>query len=147
MDATFGFWGVWQEAIDQRLGDAAKAPDRFVLAPRARTGMQSMQYLNHLLLAAWLRLEVKTPSELRAHAGRLAHDFDAAQMAWLARLTRRAAASLLGEPPDPADADTAFFIGAAQDSWREALASILALGGVPKTPVGKILRRELRDKK
>jgi superfamily II DNA or RNA helicase len=50
-------------------------------------------------------------------------------MAWPARLARRAAASLLGEAPMPADADTPFFIGAAQDSWREALASILALGG------------------
>ena len=50
-------------------------------------------------------------------------------MAWLARQVRRAAASLLGDAPAPADADAAFFIGAPQDSWREALASILALGG------------------
>ena len=75
---------------------------------------------------------MRTPSarsELRAHAERLAGDFEHAELAWLARLARRAAAALLGEPAAPADAAAPFFIGQMQDSWREALASIMALGG------------------
>ena len=125
----FGFWAVWQEAIDQRLGDSPKAPDRFVLARRERSGLQSTHYLHHLLLAAWLRVDMKAPAEARGHAQQLAADFDAAGMHWLALLARRAAAALRGESPALDDAAQAFFIGAPQDSWREALASILALGG------------------
>ena len=125
----FGFWGVWVDAIDQRLGDAPKAHGHFRQVRHEHSGMQSLQYLHHLLLAAWLRVDVTKPAELREHAAQLAQQYDAAGMAWPARLARRAAASLLGEAPAPADAGTSFFIGAAQDSWREALASILALGG------------------
>ncbi len=125
----FGFWGAWVDAIDQRLGDAPKAHGHFRLMRHELSGMQSLQYLHHLLLAAWLRIEVAKPAELRAHAHRLAEEYDEAGMAWSARLVRRAAASLLGEAPAAADAGAAFFVGAAQDSWREALASILALGG------------------
>jgi len=125
----FGFWGVWVDAIDQRLGDAPKAHGHFRLVRHELSGMQSLQYLHHLLLAAWLRVEVVKPAELREHAALLAQQYDTVGMAWPARLARRAAASLLGEMPTPADAQTPFFIGAAQDSWREALASILALGG------------------
>ena len=124
----FGFWAVWLAAIDQRLGDAPKAHGQFCLSRRERSGLQSMQLLHHLLLAAWLRVGVKAPAELRAHAQALSQEFEQAGMAWSARLARRAATSLLGEPPAAADAGAAFFIGQAQDSWREALASILALG-------------------
>ena len=131
----YGFWGVWQAAIDQRLGDAPKAHEYFRLAHRERSGLQSLQYLHHLLLAAWLRVDVAAPDALRAHAQALSNDFEHAELAWLARLTRRAAASLLGEAAVPADAAAPFFIGAAQDSWREALASILALGGTAAAPV------------
>ena len=125
----FGFWGVWVDAIDQRLGDAPKAHGRFRLARHELSGMQSLQYLHHLLLAAWLRVELPKPAELREHAAALAGQFDATGLHWLAQLARCAAASLLGEAPAAADAAVPFFIGAAQDSWREALASILALGG------------------
>ncbi|HYN61263.1 MAG TPA: DEAD/DEAH box helicase [Rubrivivax sp.] len=125
----YGFWGVWVDAIDQRLGDAPKAHAHFRLTHHELSGMQSLQYLHHLLLAAWLRVEVPKPAELRKHAAALAQQFDAAGMAWPARLVRRAAAALLREAPAAADADMPFFVGAAQDSWREALASIMALGG------------------
>ncbi len=134
----FGFWGPWLSAIDQRLGDAPRAPQHFRLEASERSGLQSLQYLHHLLLAAWLRIEVADAAALRRHAARLAESFDEAQMAWLAQLTRRAAASLLNEACAPADAKTPFFIGDAQDSWREALASILALGG--SEPAGKRAR-------
>ena len=129
-----GYWGVWQAAIDQRLGDAPKAHEYFRLAHHERSGLQSMQYLHHLLLAAWLRVDVAAPDALRAHAQALSRVFEHAELGWLARLARRAAASLLGEAAAPADAATPFFIGAPQDSWREALASILALGGTAAAP-------------
>ncbi len=124
-----GFWGAWQLAIDQRLGDAPKAHEHFQLERTDRSGLPSLQRLHHLLLAAWLRVAVPAPAALRVHAQALSGDFESAGLAWLARLTQRAAASLLDEPAAAADAAVTFFIGAAQDSWREALASIVALGG------------------
>ena len=123
----YSFWGVWIDAIDQRMGDAPKAPQRFCLARREHSGLQSLQYLHHLMLAAWLRIEVTDSAELRAHAQRVAADFEAAELTWLARMTRRSAASLLNEAPLPADASLPFFVGEQQDSWRDALAAILAL--------------------
>ena len=133
---VFGdFWDVWLSAIDQRLGDAPRSPEPFALVRASRSAppswqpMQSLQYLHHLLLAAWLRVDVEKPAVLRAHADALALQFEQARMAWLALLTRRAAAALLNEPPLPADAGAAFFVGAAQDTWRVALAAIVALGG------------------
>ncbi len=138
---AFGFWGVWINAIDQRLGDAPKSAVPFQLARLDSSGLQSLEYLHHLLLAAWLRIDVAAGkpqttlplydlrADLRGHADTLSRSFERAELAWLARLTRRAASALLGEPAAPADAEAPFFIGAAQDSWREALASILALGG------------------
>ena len=124
----FGWWAVWLAAIDQRLGDAPKAHDQFCLRRRERSGLASMQLLHHLLLAAGLRVDVKAPAELREHVHVLSQQFELVGMVWSARLVRRAAASLLGEAPTDADAGAAFFIGQPQDSWREALASILALG-------------------
>ncbi len=124
----FALWAVWLAAIDQRLGDAPKAHDQFCLSRGERSGLASMQQLHHLLLAAWLRVSVKAPDELRKHVQALSQKFELAGMAWSARLARRAAASLLGEPAAADDAGAAFFIGQAQDTWREALASIVALG-------------------
>ncbi|MFZ2650656.1 MAG: hypothetical protein WA210_11190, partial [Burkholderiaceae bacterium] len=89
-----GSWAIWLDAIDQRLGDAPKANSQFQLARARHGGMRSLQYLHHLLLAAWLRVEPAAPAELREHALRLAADFDQADLAWLARLARRAAALL-----------------------------------------------------
>jgi SNF2 family DNA or RNA helicase len=125
----FGMLGVWLSAIDQRLGDAPQDPSQFHLVPVPRSGLQSLQSLQHLLCAAWLRIEPKAPDKVRAHAQELAARFETAQLRWLARLTRRAATMLLGDAPAAADADTPFFVGQAQDRWREALASIMALGG------------------
>ena len=71
----YGFWGVWLRAIDQRLGDAPKAPQNFRLARARHSGLQSLQYLHHLLLAAWLRVEVTAPQALRAHATQLSQAF------------------------------------------------------------------------
>ncbi|MEO7150650.1 MAG: SNF2-related protein, partial [Burkholderiaceae bacterium] len=126
---TSGFWRVWEEAIAQRLGDARRDPERFVLARRAHAGLLSLGYLHHLLLAAWLHLDVKTPLHAPEHAQQLAETFEHAGLRWLALLARRAAATLFDAPVLPADAAQPFFIGAPQDSWREALASIVALGG------------------
>jgi superfamily II DNA or RNA helicase len=142
----FDFWGVWQEAIDQRLGDAPKAHQKFCLVRHEGAYMQSLQYLHHLLLGAWLRVGVAVPASLRAHALALAGEFDAAKMHWLAQLARRAADSLLDEPAAPTDTDAPFFIGPAQDSWREALASILALGGDSPVAAQRKRTTDLQDR-
>ena len=130
----YGLFGVWVSAIDQRLGDAPSAHSQFQLTHATQLDMQSLHYLHHLLLAAWLRLTPADPGALREHAQRLSADFETAELAWLAQLTRRAGAMLLGEAPAAADAAAPFFIGQAQDRWREALASILALGGAAPGP-------------
>ncbi|MFN0299261.1 MAG: DEAD/DEAH box helicase [Burkholderiales bacterium] len=129
MSDLAGIWGVWVNAIDQRLGDAPKSHAQFLLMRDEHIGMQSLEYLHHLLLAAWLRIEPPSPPALRSHTQTLSRSFEQAGLAWLARLARRAAATMLGEEPSASDAAAPFFIGAAQDRWREALASILALGG------------------
>ncbi len=125
----YGLLGVWVGAIDQRLGDAPLTSASFHLVHARQSGMKSFEYLHHLLLAAWLRIEPQAPDKVRAHALALTAQFAAANLAWLAQLTRRAAAMLLGEAPAAADANAPFFVGQAQDRWREALAAILALGG------------------
>ncbi len=140
---AYGVWAIWLEAIDQRLGDAPKAPARFCLERRDGSGLESLHHAHHLLLAAWLRLQVARPDGLRAHADRVAHDFDQAGMHWPARLVRRAAASLLHEPAAGADAGTPFFVGEAQDSWREALDAILALGPGTAQGAGPALQDRL----
>ncbi len=130
----YGLFGIWVNAIDQRLGDAPSEHSRFELLHIENSDMQSLHYLHHLLLAAWLRVEPQAPDKVRAHAQTLAVTFESAELAWLAQLTRRAGAMLLGEAPAAADAAAPFFIGQAQDRWREALASILALGGAAPGP-------------
>jgi superfamily II DNA or RNA helicase len=125
---SLGLLGIWHDAIDQRLGDAAPQQGLFLREREPRLGLNSLNYLHRLLLAAWLRIPVPSPATLRQHAATLADDFTAAGMALLARLTRRAAASLLGEAASAADAPMPFFVGVAQDGWRDTLVAILALG-------------------
>ena len=115
----FGFWGVWVDAIDQRLGDAPKAHGHFRTVRAERSMLQSLQQLHHLLLAAWLRVEVADAAAVRTHAARLAQEYDAAGMHWPARLARRAAASLLGEA-DEADACAVFHRGSTGQLARGA---------------------------
>jgi superfamily II DNA or RNA helicase len=128
----FTFWGLWQEAIDQRLGDAPSAPRHFQLAPWGYPAHALVQ-LHHLLLAAWLRLDVPDAPQLRQHAAQLAQRHEDGGQRWLAALARRAAAALLHEAPDAADAALPFFIHEAQpqEGWRETLAAVLALDGAP----------------
>jgi superfamily II DNA or RNA helicase len=130
----YTFWGLWQSAIDQRLGDSPLNAKHFRLARDANTPRDSLEQLQHLLLAAWLRIDVSPRSaqdRLREHGAYLETRLRNAGLNWLARLTRRALAQLLGETPATEDAAMPFFIGAAQDRWREALASIVALGHGP----------------
>ncbi|MBL8349585.1 MAG: DEAD/DEAH box helicase [Burkholderiaceae bacterium] len=124
------FWGLWQEAIDQRLGDAPRNARRFAFAPPVYGRMHGLMQLDHWLLAAWLGLEPPQPETFRGHAAGLAATYDQAGLAWLAALTRRCAAQLLGEAPDPVDAALPFPIAAPTDRWREALNAIVALGPV-----------------
>ena len=53
----FTYWGLWQSAIDQRLGDSPKNASHFQLARTAGHGRHTLEQVQHLLLAAWLRIE------------------------------------------------------------------------------------------
>ena len=127
---AYTFWGVWQEAIDQRLGDAPRNVRAFAMAPLQGARMHGLMQLNHLLLAAWLGHKPANPVVLGAHADGLAVAYDNASLPWLAMMTRRSTALLLGRPASPADAAAPFPIGAPVDRWREALNAIVALGAV-----------------
>ncbi len=130
----FTFWGIWQSAIDQRLGDSPLSAKHFQLARGTGHPADSLTQLQHLLLAAWLRIEVSPRSaqdRLREHGAYLETRLRNAGLLWLARMTRRVVAQLMNEAPAADDAVMPFFIGAAQDRWREALASIVALGHGP----------------
>jgi hypothetical protein len=124
------FWGLWQEAIDQRLGDAPRSAQRFVFAPLGHGRLHGLQQLDHWLLAAWLGHAPAKPEVFRPHAAGLALAYDKAGLPWLAAMTRRAAALLLGDPPSAAEATLPFPVGAPVDRWREALNAIVALGPV-----------------
>lgn len=130
----FTYWGLWQSAIDQRLGDAPKSPTHFQLARNTLRSPHALEQLHHLLLAAWLRIdpgERSARDRLQEHGAFLDTRLRNAGLHWLARLTRRAVAQLQGQPAAPEDEAAPFFIGAAQDRWREALAVIVALGSGP----------------
>ena len=127
---AYTFWGVWQEAIDQRLGDAPRNVRAFAMAPLQGRRMHGLEQLSHLLLAAWLGHKPANPAVLGSHAGGLAVAFENTSLPWLAMMARRSTALLLGQPASPADAAAPFPIGAPVDRWREALNAIVALGAV-----------------
>ena len=127
----YTFWGIWQEAIDQRLGDSPRDAGRFHLLFNPQRRLPGQQQLSHLLLAAWLDHRPPSMAALRDLVQRLDLGYGASGHAWLALLTRRAGALLLGDAPAAADAAMAFPIGAPADRWREALNAIVALGAVP----------------
>jgi len=130
----YTFWGIWQAAIDQRLGDAPNNASHFQIARASGHQRHALEQLHHLLLAAWLRIEPGERSareRLREHGAYLETRYCNTGQQWLARLVRRAVAQLLGDAPAADDAAMPFFIGPKQDRWREALASIVALGAGP----------------
>jgi len=126
----YTFWGVWQEAMDQRLGDAPRSSARFALAPPVQGRPHGLLQLSHLLLAAWLGHGAAKPMVLAGHAQALAQQFEAGGLPWLAMLARRSAALLLDQPALPADAAWAFPVAPPAEPWREALDAIVALGTV-----------------
>jgi len=139
----YTFWGIWQAALDQRLGDAPRSVGVFRLAP-AKVQLQrlpGLQQLAHLLLAAWLGHSAPDPQGLAELGDQLAADYQANGQQWLATLAKRAAAQVLGLPCDGPEAQAPFPIGAAQDRWRDALNAIVALGtaagGAAGEPVDK----------
>ena len=126
----YTFWGVWQEAIDQRLGDAPRNARAFVMAPLQGGRLHGLHQLSHWLLAAWLGHKPVHASVLAGLAKSLADGYELAGLRWLARLTRRASALLLGTPALAEDAAMPFPVGAPAARWREALNAIVALGPV-----------------
>ena len=127
---AYTFWGVWQEAIDQRLGDAPRNARALVLAPLQAGRLHGLHQLSHLLLAAWLGHKPAQPAVLAGHAKALADSYAQAGLPWLARMTRRATALLLGTTPLADDAAMPFPVGTPAARWREALNAIVALGPV-----------------
>jgi len=132
----YTFWGVWQAAIDQRLGDAPRNAQAFRLQDREGWRLVGLEQLAHLLLAAWLSHRAPDAAALRKLVAPLQAGFVNSGQAWLAGLTRRAAALLLDEAPSAADAALPFPIAAPTDRWREALNAIVALGSVGGTTAG-----------
>jgi superfamily II DNA or RNA helicase len=132
----FTFWGVWQEAIDQRLGDAPRSAKRFFITALPGTRMHGLQQLSHWLLCAWLGHAPAQPEPFARQSSALAQGYEAAGLPWLAMMVRRCAALLLGQAPTAADAQQAFPIGAPVDRWREALNAIVALGPVGGAAAG-----------
>ena len=126
----YTFWGVWQEAIDQRLGDAPREARRLHFTQVAGNRVHGLQQLSHWLLAAWLGHTPPAPALFDTQSAALAKDYEAAGLPWLALLVRRSAALLLGRAPTDEDARQPFPVGAPQDRWREALNAIVALGPV-----------------
>ena len=126
----FTFWGIWQEAIDQRLGDAPRNARRFLFTPTPDFYQHGLQTLSQWLLAAWLGHAPPQPEAFKAYATALATDFQSAGLNWPALLVRRCAALLLNQPPSAADAAQPFPISPPTDRWREALNAIVALGPV-----------------
>ncbi len=127
---AYTFWGVWQEAIDQRLGDAPRNVRVFALAPLHSGRLHGLHQLSHLLLAAWLGLRPPYPAQLAGHSAALAQGYDSAGLPWLAMMVRRATCLLLDTAPSAADAAQPFPVGAPAARWREALNAIVALGPV-----------------
>ena len=127
---AYTFWGVWQEAIDQRLGDAPRNARAFMMAPLQAGRLHGMHQLSHLLLAAWLGHKPVQAAVLAGHAKALADAYEQAGLPWLARMTRRASALLLGTAAQADDAAMPFPVGAPAARWREALNAIVALGPV-----------------
>ena len=133
---AYTFWGIWQEAIDQRLGDAPRNARVFIFVPLHGARLHGLEQLSHLLLAAWLGHTPAQPAVLAPHAAGLAEAFEKSGQPWLAMMARRSAGLLLGQAPDAthtADVAAPFPIGAPVDRWREALNAIVALGSVAGT--------------
>ena len=126
----YSFWGVWQEAIDQRLGDAPRSERRLLIHGATGYRLHGLQHLTHWLLAAWLGHTAPDAQRMDAMARTLSQGYDDAGLPWLALLTRRSAALLLGRAPEAVDAAQPFPIAAPTDRWREALNAIVALGPV-----------------
>ncbi|OYU65752.1 MAG: hypothetical protein CFE45_44110, partial [Burkholderiales bacterium PBB5] len=126
----YTFWGVWQEAIDQRLGDAPREARRLHFTQVTGNRVHGLQQLSHWLLAAWLGHTPPAPALFDTQSAALAKDYETAGLPWLALLVRRSAALLLGRAPTDDDARQPFPVGAPQDRWREALNAIVALGPV-----------------
>ncbi len=129
----YSFWGVWQEAIDQRLGDAPRSARRLLFTGVPGYRIHGLQQLSHWLLAAWLGHAPPNLPAFEAEARSLALAYEDAGLPWLAMLVRRSAALLLGRDADPADAVQPYPVGAPTDRWREALNAIVALGPVGGT--------------
>ena len=149
----YTWWGVWQEAIDQRLGDAPRNARRLLLNGPVGHRLHGLAQLTHWLLGAWLGHRPPDGPAFEVEARSITNAYDDAGLPWLAMLVRRSAALLLDRPPLPDDAAQPFPVGAPTDRWREALNAIVALGAVggaaaaasPDAPADRLIWTVLAD--
>jgi len=123
-------WGLWAHAAAVRLGDAPLQPEVLARPAGEFLPMDTDDNANRLVLAAWLGHESSgwTAAEAQ-HTVRALH---AAGRPWKADLVRQACERLgLAVPPREAGdppAWPAVFFSRPQETWRDALAAIEALG-------------------
>ncbi|HEY4082236.1 MAG TPA: DEAD/DEAH box helicase [Burkholderiaceae bacterium] len=133
------WWGMWAHAIGVRLGEESLLPEALACPAQlmAREHYQLSIGANQLLLAAWLG---RQPEAWTSRvAGELVQALQAQGQHWLAAYVDQACTRLeLGDaryvpaqrPP------IAPWLGAPREAWRDALATILAMGvsSVAKKP-------------
>jgi superfamily II DNA or RNA helicase len=125
-------WGLWAHATAARLGDATLQPAVLAWPASPYRQAQTDDNANRLILAAWLG---HTPLSWTADATlATARALLVAGKPWKADLLRQACARL-GLPvparqPDEGPAWPVAFFGNPQETWRDALAAIEALGPV-----------------
>ena len=123
-------WGLWAHAAAARLGDAPLQPQ--VLAAPSITGVldDADDNANRLVLAAWLGHQ--STGWTTGHVQRIVRGLHASGMHWKADLVRQACERLALPVPARAADDpppwAAVFFGRRQETWRDALAAIEALG-------------------
>ncbi len=123
----YGGWGLWVHAIGARLGDVALNHDILRLSP---PGRPTFDDLWRMLLRAWLGAQTvgaEEPAVVRVRGEAieaLRQRLRTCGLAWLEAQVAAAETVYSGGP-----APGGFFVAGAQESWRNVLASLTALGG------------------
>jgi len=123
-------WGLWTHAISARLGDGRLEPQVFEIAAPAQP---SWSELWRCLLRAWLGAEAIGTARGAARNARgkavatLRERLRACGFGWLDTQVAAAESAFAG-----GDVPANFFVSGDQESWRDVLAALEALGGETK---------------
>ena len=126
-------WGQWVHAVSIRQGAAAPGPESLAIYP-ALGHHPSLHTLWLLLLRAWLADELPLTrdaeeiDDYRAMVTALRQRLNDCGLAWLAGLVTTGDALITGKTPSAESSLVPFFAGDTEESWRDVLASLLALG-------------------